>query len=160
MSQQKQYTGYPEINAAAQRLARALTLGFEKSEAAEVVLLTFCRGGLNTTAAVARYLTFKPVVLALGPTTPIPPPHALLPGRSIFPVVVDDILDTGKTVQRLTRNSFWSESLHLFLYDKPGPHRIYTPKTYAVGADKTVPANSWLVFVWESEEAEQALEAS
>lgn len=134
-----QYLSTKEIKEAAKNLAQILhtfvnTPNFK--------ILTFTRGGLFTVGEIVNHLNFKPEVLSLGKTSPVP-----VLGANETWVVIDDILDTGITVNNL--GAEWENLPHLFLVNKPGNHRKYTPRFCATGI--TVDESKWVVFPWEDE---------
>lgn len=98
-------------------------------------IVTFTKGGTFASAFVSKYLSWKPTILSLGEAS-------FVDGkRRRASILLDDILDTGTTVSaQKARHSY-------FLFDKPGAHRVWTPRTYF--AAEVIPAEEWCVFPWE-----------
>lgn len=109
-------------------------------------IVTLMRGGLYVVSALVPKLNWVPYVCAIS--------HYKdpLPVMNNF-VVVDDILDTGQTIQLFSKAYGLSmDSVPCyFLYSKTGPHRLYEPPVYSFGKLLTAPPPIWVHFPWEKE---------
>jgi len=110
-------------------------------------IVTFSRGGLDTTALVARFLPWKPYVLAFDPGQLV---NGMELRRLPNPVFIDDLLDTGSTYGMVHRVFPGISALpYLVLFDKQHANRIATPPN--LFAARTVQTEDWIVFPWEVE---------
>lgn len=129
---QKEIFSYKDINKFAKKLADMINYkDFGKD------IITFTKGGLFSSAYVCNYLNWKPTVYSLGEDVCLLQDNAIL---------VDDILDTGKTTKKLFSKSNHSYTCY-YLTDKPNKGRIFTPKNYY--SSHTIKDEKWAVFPWE-----------
>lgn len=125
---------YDDICVFAKELADKLTLTNEGKD-----FVTFTKGGLFSSAFVCNYLKWKPMVISIGKDD-----LAMYDVGSV--VVIDDILDTGKTTKKfLDKND--PDLPCFYLTDKPNTNRVFTPKVYY--SSYTIKNEAWAVFPWE-----------
>ena len=107
-------------------------------------ILTFTRGGVWASAFVVNHLSWKPMVLAIDPTSVIDSQLESIAEHHV--VFLDDILDTGNTLNTFEQG-YNCEFSSYFLIDKQTQHRIYTPTDCS--AAQVLTTEDWLVFPWE-----------
>lgn len=137
MNKTKRYLTYIDIENAAFSLAPDINRLAKK---ASIKILTFTKGGLFASGYLCNYLDERPDVISIGKSSSPPQQQ---PGETW--IVVDDILDTGRTVNGLGPE--WTNNFHVFLVETPGSHRAYTPRrySYSIAAHES----EWIVFPWE-----------
>lgn len=110
-------------------------------------IITFSRGGLDTVALVARYLSWKPTVYSFDPADTNHSTASRL-AQFVLPVFIDDLLDTGRTFENVSRVfPRIHASPYLVLFDKQTEKRIATPPN--LHAAQTIVTEEWIVFPWE-----------
>ena len=147
-----------EVNEASRKIACEITQNYLGA----LDIITFSNGGLWTVANISKYLLHKPNVFSLGNANEIDDVgiiEMLQDGK--YPwgfghnvIIIDDILDSGSTVQKINEeinnfSSIFNESnlFHYFLVSKyPRFSNMYTPKKYfaPISID-----DKWIVFPWE-----------
>lgn len=131
---------YGDLRPLADSLARTIIrLGVNRP------IITFNRGGLDTTALVCRSLSHKPTVIGIDPEQIV---NGYYFTREVKPIIVDDLLDTGATYQKVLRVfPGVSDIPYLVLFDKQTEKRVATPPN--LFAAQTIHSEDWIVFPWE-----------
>ena len=138
------------INVLAEKLAKLINQYYSKA-----IFLTFSNGGLPTCYALATNgLKFIPTVFSFDPKEEssisitgwlVHKIYEIYQHESSPIVIIDDILDTGVTIQNF-ETKFELVFPTFFLVDKQGEHRKYTPRTVYSGLE--IQTNRWVDFPW------------
>lgn len=109
-----------------------------------VNIVTFTKGGLFSSGFICNYLNWKPTVLSVNSPNSIDKDFIDKHGSNL--VLIDDILDTGKTYIEFVKHSK-IKPFSYFLVDKPTNDRISTPQEYY--SPMLISDSSWIIFPWE-----------
>lgn len=117
-------------------------------------ILTFTKGGLISTYLVAMFLPWSPQVVSL---SKLDLQSNLVARKFPLPtngfVIIDDVLDTGKTILSLEAAMYQHYNMDIlqksfyFLVDKSGSHREF--KTFTnFNFGTRIEGNPWVRFPW------------
>lgn len=135
---------YNDIEEIAKKVAKEINFDYK---GANPSIITFTKGGTFASSFISKYLIWKPTIISIGDLFP----GTLFEAQDGY-IVIDDILDTGKTAKNLDDELLgysYDNLFYYFLVYKHTDRNIWKPKySYA----QEVVKDDWVVFPWETYE--------